>query len=165
VLRYWRWLCCPGSSDDTESEAGWIEGVAILGAVVVVVLVTAFNDWRKERQFRGLQSKIEHEHKIAALRAGQVQQVPVRELLVGDICQVKYGMSPLRLTLPCFRLGQLLQWEKCHKLMASAVRCICMRFLVLTPVTILLFFYVRCQFLKEQCACGCQLLHYFLPAL
>jgi len=68
--------------------------VAILGAVVVVVLVTAFNDWRKERQFRGLQSKIEHEHKFATLRAGQVQQVPVRDLLVGDICQVKYGTLP-----------------------------------------------------------------------
>jgi len=67
--------------------------VAILGAVAVVVLVTAFNDWRKERQFRGLQSKIEHEHKFATLRDGQVQQVPVRELLVGDICQVKYGTT------------------------------------------------------------------------
>ena len=82
-----------GTSDETESEAGWIEGVAILGAVAVVVLVTAFNDWRKERQFRGLQSKIEHEHKFATLRDGQVQQVPVKDLLVGDICQVKYGTS------------------------------------------------------------------------
>jgi len=88
-------LCCVGGSDETESEAGWIEGVAILGAVAVVVLVTAFNDWRKERQFRGLQSKIEHEHKFATLRAGQVQQVPVRDLLVGDICQVKYGTIAL----------------------------------------------------------------------
>ena len=84
-------MFCVGSSDETESEAGWIEGVAILGAVAVVVLVTAFNDWRKERQFRGLQSKIEHEHRFATLRAGQVEQVPVRDLLVGDICQVKYG--------------------------------------------------------------------------
>jgi len=87
-----------GGHDETESKAGWIEGVAILGAVVVVVLVTAFNDWRKERQFRGLQSKIEHEHKFATLRAGQVQQVSVRDLLVGDICQVKYGTIS-RLTL------------------------------------------------------------------
>jgi len=87
-----------GGHDETESKAGWIEGVAILGAVVVVVLVTAFNDWRKERQFRGLQSKIEHEHKFATLRAGQVQQIPVRDLLVGDICQVKYGRIS-RLTL------------------------------------------------------------------
>lgn len=39
--------------DDSEHEAGWIEGVAILISVVVVVLVTALNDYTKERQFRG----------------------------------------------------------------------------------------------------------------
>lgn len=33
----------------------WIEGVAILLCVVVVVLVTAINDYSKERQFRSLQ--------------------------------------------------------------------------------------------------------------
>lgn len=36
-----------------EREAGWIEGAAILLAVIVVVLVTALNDWSKEKQFRG----------------------------------------------------------------------------------------------------------------
>ena len=78
-------------SDETESEAGWIEGVAILGAVAVVVIVTAFNDWQKEKQFRGLQNKIEHEHKFSTIRNGEVVQIAVSDLLVGDICQVKYG--------------------------------------------------------------------------
>lgn len=80
-----------GATDETESEAGWIEGVAILGAVIVVVFVTAFNDWRKEKQFRGLQSKIEHEHKFATIRSGEVLQISIADLMVGDICQVKYG--------------------------------------------------------------------------
>ena len=80
-----------GGGDDTESEAGWIEGVAILVAVIVVVFVTAFNDWRKEKQFRGLQSKIECEHKFSVIRAGEVQQISVAEIVVGDICQIKYG--------------------------------------------------------------------------
>jgi len=86
----WAWLST-GAHDESENEAGWIEGVAILAAVVVVVLVTSFNDWRKERQFRGLQSKIEHEHKFATLRGGEVVQIPVGDIVVGDICQVKYG--------------------------------------------------------------------------
>ncbi|CAH1783922.1 unnamed protein product [Owenia fusiformis] len=77
--------------DESESEAGWIEGVAILAAVVLVVLVTAFNDYQKEKQFRGLQSKIEHEHKFSVIRAGDAMNIPVAEILVGDICQVKYG--------------------------------------------------------------------------
>ncbi|BFZ08779.1 hypothetical protein BsWGS_11818 [Bradybaena similaris] len=74
-----------------EEAAGWIDGLAILVAVVVVVMVTAFNDWSKERQFRGLQSRIEHEHKFATIRKGVVEQIPVGDLVVGDICQVKYG--------------------------------------------------------------------------
>lgn len=81
------------SNDETEGEAGWIEGVAILVAVVVVVLVVAFNDWSKERQFRGLQNKIESDHKFAVIRQGQLVQLPISDILVGDICQVKYGMS------------------------------------------------------------------------
>ena len=39
--------------DEGESEAGWIEGAAILVSVIIVVLVTAFNDYTKEKQFRG----------------------------------------------------------------------------------------------------------------
>jgi len=80
-----------GSEDEGESTAGWIEGVAILGAVVVVVLVTAFNNWRKERQFRGLQSKVDCEQKFSTMRNSEVIQISVRELLVGDICLVRYG--------------------------------------------------------------------------
>lgn len=80
-----------GGHDDSESKANWIEGAAILIAVIVVVFVTAFNDWQKERQFRGLQNKIEQEHKFAVIRNGEVVQLPVADILTGDICQVKYG--------------------------------------------------------------------------
>jgi len=78
--------------EDSESHAGWYEGAAILFAVIVVVLVTSLNDWQKERQFRGLQSKIELEHRFSTLRASEITQVPVAELVVGDICLVKYGL-------------------------------------------------------------------------
>ncbi|TRY85105.1 hypothetical protein DNTS_023045, partial [Danionella cerebrum] len=80
-----------GAEDEGESEAGWIEGAAILLSVVCVVLVTAFNDWSKEKQFRGLQSRIEQEQKFQVVRAGQVIQLPVADILVGDIAQVKYA--------------------------------------------------------------------------
>lgn len=57
-------------------------------SVIVVVLVTAFNDYSKERQFRGLQSRIEGEHKFSVIRQGEVKQIIVSEIVVGDICQV-----------------------------------------------------------------------------
>ncbi|KAL6464534.1 hypothetical protein MHYP_G00268510 [Metynnis hypsauchen] len=80
-----------GVEDEGEAQAGWIEGAAILFSVIIVVLVTAFNDWSKEKQFRGLQSRIEQEQKFTVIRKGQVIQIPVAEIVVGDIAQIKYG--------------------------------------------------------------------------
>lgn len=93
-----------GAEDEGEAEAGWIEGAAILLSVICVVLVTAFNDWSKEKQFRGLQSRIEQEQKFTVVRGGQVIQIPVAEIVVGDIAQVKYGKFPCKYSenLICF---------------------------------------------------------------
>uniref|UniRef100_A0A5K3EMZ7 P-type Ca(2+) transporter n=1 Tax=Mesocestoides corti TaxID=53468 RepID=A0A5K3EMZ7_MESCO len=81
-------LSYDGSS---ENETGWIEGVAILVAVVVVVVVVAFNDWQKERQFRGLQSRIEAEQKFTVLRSGRIKEISISDIVVGDVCLIKYG--------------------------------------------------------------------------
>ncbi|TTJ85389.1 Plasma membrane calcium-transporting ATPase 2 [Bagarius yarrelli] len=80
-----------GVEDEGEAEAGWIEGAAILLSVLCVVLVTAFNDWSKEKQFRGLQSRIEQEQRFSVVRNGVVVQIPVAEMVAGDVAQVKYG--------------------------------------------------------------------------
>ncbi|XP_066117742.1 plasma membrane calcium-transporting ATPase 4 isoform X2 [Saccopteryx bilineata] len=79
------------AEDEGEAEAGWIEGAAILFSVIIVVLVTAFNDWSKEKQFRGLQNRIEMEQKFSIIRNGHIIQLPVAEIVVGDIAQIKYG--------------------------------------------------------------------------
>nr|CAD7430369.1 unnamed protein product [Timema monikensis] len=81
----------PVGHGESEGKHGWIEGLAILISVIVVVIVTAFNDYTKERQFRGLQNRIEGEHKFSVIRAGEVRQISVGDIVVGDICQVKYG--------------------------------------------------------------------------
>lgn len=78
---------CEGSEDNT----GWIDGFAIIIAVIIVALVTAVNDYQKEQQFRGLQSKIEGEHKFTVVRHGEPIEVLNSEIVVGDLCQVKYG--------------------------------------------------------------------------
>ncbi|CAF1068097.1 unnamed protein product [Rotaria sp. Silwood1] len=74
-----------------EANVEWIEGAAIIIAVIVVVLVTAFNDWTKERQFRGLQSKIESDQKFNVVKNNTVKQILIKDIVVGDICQIKYG--------------------------------------------------------------------------
>ncbi|KAJ8370116.1 hypothetical protein SKAU_G00101440 [Synaphobranchus kaupii] len=80
-----------GAEGEGEAETGWIEGAAILLSVICVVLVTAFNDWSKEKQFRGLQSRIEQEQRFTVVRNGSVIQIPVAEIVVGDVAQIKYG--------------------------------------------------------------------------
>ncbi|KAL5963959.1 Plasma membrane calcium-transporting ATPase 2 [Taenia solium] len=88
---YMKFNPSPNHDGTSENEAGWIEGVAILVAVVVVVVVVATNDWQKEKQFRGLQSRIEAEQKFTVLRDGIIKEIPIADIVVGDICLVKYG--------------------------------------------------------------------------
>lgn len=88
--------CLPASfagdlGGEGEGDTGWIEGAAILGSVIVVVMVTALNDYSKEKQFRSLQNRIEQEQKMATIRNGQIVEIPVADIVVGDVVQVKYG--------------------------------------------------------------------------
>lgn len=53
--------------------------------------MTAFNDYSKERQFRGLQNRIEGEHKFSVIRNSDPKDISVGDIVVGDICQIKYG--------------------------------------------------------------------------
>jgi Ca2+ transporting ATPase len=79
------------SDSKGQSNLEWVEGVAIMIAVIVVVFVTAFNDWKKERQFRGLQNQIEKDHMASVIRNGLIRQINIKDILVGDICLIKYG--------------------------------------------------------------------------
>lgn len=79
-------------------------------SVIVVVLVTAFNDYSKERQFRGLQSRIEGEHKFSVIRQGEVKQVSVSDIVVGDICQVRV-CTDINKTLHHYRVMHLLKLQ------------------------------------------------------
>ena len=91
----------PSESNDTKPERmsgfsesqnlEWIEGVAIILAVFIVVFMTAFNDWRKERQFRGLKNRIESDNLTSVVRNGVVTQIHIKDLVVGDVCCIKYG--------------------------------------------------------------------------
>ena len=46
-----------GLTIEEDKKTGWIEGAAIMVSVFVVVMVTAFNDMQKDKQFKALQAK------------------------------------------------------------------------------------------------------------
>ena len=80
-----------GVTVEEDKSTAWIEGFAIFVAVIIVALVTAVNDHTKEQQFRGLQSKIEGEHTFTVIREGESKAIFNGDIVVGDICQLKYG--------------------------------------------------------------------------
>eukprot|EP00158_Paraphelidium_tribonemae_P007500 Partr_v1_DN28270_c3_g1_i4_m75374 putative ATPase, Ca transporting, plasma membrane len=72
------------------SGVEWVEGLAIIVAVMIVVFVQSANDYKKEIQFRKLNSKKEM-RKVKALRDGQVVQISVYDVQVGEVLLVEPG--------------------------------------------------------------------------
>lgn len=65
---------------------GWIEGVAILTAVLTVILVNALNDWHREGQFRRLSAKNDESKQITVIRdGGRQHSYGTGEIVVGDV--------------------------------------------------------------------------------
>jgi Ca2+-transporting ATPase len=73
-----------------EPPVDWVEGVAIMVAILIVVLVGSVNDWQKEKQFKELGDKRD-ERGIKVIRAGVERVIDVREVIVGDIALLEPG--------------------------------------------------------------------------
>ncbi|KAI4164666.1 MAG: hypothetical protein LQ342_001640 [Letrouitia transgressa] len=68
----------------------WVEGVAIMVAIIVVVVVGAANDWQKERQFVKLNKKKE-DRDVKVVRSGKSREISVHDILVGDVMHLEPG--------------------------------------------------------------------------
>ncbi|GAM26529.1 hypothetical protein SAMD00019534_097040 [Acytostelium subglobosum LB1] len=78
----------PYTTDDPKT--GWIDGVAILVAVIIVVAVTSFNDFKNQARFRDLNEKTS-DKQIKAIRSGEQCQISIFDVRVGDILVVDTG--------------------------------------------------------------------------
>ena len=70
----------------------WVEGLAIEVAVVIVVLVTGLNDYRREKQFVVLNAKKE-DRQVKAVRSGKSIMISVFDVMVGDVLHLESGDS------------------------------------------------------------------------
>jgi Ca2+-transporting ATPase len=68
----------------------WVEGVAIIVAIVIVVVVGSLNDYQKERQFVKLNKKKE-DRSVNVIRSGKSQELSVFDILVGDVVLLNPG--------------------------------------------------------------------------
>mmetsp|Transcript_26687 Transcript_26687/g.39463 ORF Transcript_26687/g.39463 Transcript_26687/m.39463 type:complete len:1059 (-) Transcript_26687:52-3228(-) len=92
---------CIGIYDDPTT--GYVEGLAILAAVLIVSVVTAVNDYQKESQFRDL-SAANDDIDVVVIRSGKATQISVHDIVVGDVVCVEAGDQ-----IPCD--GVLLQYD------------------------------------------------------
>lgn len=65
-------------------KEGWLEGTSILMAVVIIVSVTSFNNYMKEKQFQKL-NKIAEQKNVNVYRGGEMENISIFDLLVGDV--------------------------------------------------------------------------------
>ncbi|KIJ14249.1 hypothetical protein PAXINDRAFT_12900 [Paxillus involutus ATCC 200175] len=73
-----------------DPPVDWVEGVAIIIAILIVVVVGSLNDWQKERQFKVLNEKKE-ERGVKVIRDGVEHLIDVKEVVVGDIALLEPG--------------------------------------------------------------------------
>jgi len=75
---------------DGAAKLEWVEGVAIIAAIVIVVVVGTLNDWQMERQFNKLNEK--HNDRTAkVIRSGKSVEISVFDINVGDVMHLSTG--------------------------------------------------------------------------
>jgi len=71
-------------------KTGWIEGTAISSAVLLVVSITSFLNWKKDRQFQNLSKEFKIKS-VDVKRNGLKKKIDQEELLVGDLLYLNIG--------------------------------------------------------------------------
>ncbi|OXV10462.1 hypothetical protein Egran_01773 [Elaphomyces granulatus] len=68
----------------------WVQGVAIVVAIVIIVVVGAVNDYQKQDQFRRLNQK-KQDRKVKVIRSGRSREIPISDVVVGDVVHIEPG--------------------------------------------------------------------------
>jgi Ca2+-transporting ATPase len=86
------------SSSRTEGEPSvdWAEGIAIVIAILIVLIVGSLNNWHsREKQFRALNEK-NGDRLVKVICDSGGRQIHAHEVVVGDVMLLERG-----LTIPC----------------------------------------------------------------
>ena len=76
-------------SDDPSKD--WVDGVSIVVAVLIVVLVGSITDYQKEQKFHELNEVQSEGTKYKLIRNGTPEDHISDDLLVGDLIMINYG--------------------------------------------------------------------------
>jgi len=76
-----------------EEGQGWgyVEGVTVIGAVIMVVNLDSYQNWRKEQEFQKLNKELK-DRKIHVIRyGGRYTSVKKFDIVVGDVIRLRVG--------------------------------------------------------------------------
>ncbi|KAI8710463.1 Calcium-transporting ATPase [Fusarium sp. LHS14.1] len=79
-----------GEQKEGGPKVEWIEGVAIIVAIAIVVIVGSLNDYQKERQFARLNKK-KQDRDVKVIRSGKTVELSVFDILAGDVVHLEPG--------------------------------------------------------------------------
>ncbi|ROT42589.1 plasma membrane calcium-transporting ATPase [Sodiomyces alkalinus F11] len=75
---------------DDANRIQWVDGLTVVVAIIVIVFASAATDWHKDRKFAKLNERKE-QRDVKVTRSGKTRNVPVHEVLVGDVMHVETG--------------------------------------------------------------------------
>jgi Ca2+ transporting ATPase len=82
-----------GASPLSENpKKDWIDGLAIVFALVVVVLTGSITNYNKEKKFKQMSEEDQKRGTVLVKRRGELIQISDWDLLVGDIVKIDTGM-------------------------------------------------------------------------
>ena len=74
-----------------DYDNDWIEGVSIIIAIIIVVLVSSITEYNKELKFHKLNKTTREGTKYKVIRNGLLEYLISDEILVGDLILINYG--------------------------------------------------------------------------
>merc|ERR1740122_425427 len=90
--------------DESCDGPCWMEGVAILFAVILVVVISATIDYQKQFAFIKLTKSLDELNLKQIIRNGEVMEVEDKEIVVGDIlCVNSHNLAAI--PADCILLG------------------------------------------------------------
>lgn len=78
----------------SHPDSGWYEGLAILFAVLLVVFISAWNNWNQQRQFQELEERVRDEaasNVYTVIRGGKTMQVRPELVQAGELVSLSPG--------------------------------------------------------------------------
>ncbi|EGS19512.1 calcium-transporting ATPase 2-like protein [Thermochaetoides thermophila DSM 1495] len=76
--------------EDGGAKVEWVEGVAVIAAILIVVIAGTLNDWQMERSFNKL-NKTRGERNVKVIRDGKSVEISVYDVMVGDVMHLFQG--------------------------------------------------------------------------